>query len=289
MRSLQIAALALAAAQTAHAYVDISPFFMYASSTQTDEARSNGVKWHADQAKLMGPRQKLASASSLTSELSNSLSECDSDHYIIISQPGVTAKDYSSEKVAPALAGLRSENTRTFESLGSIAEVVGSIDTKQWEETLKTHCGIDVVQVDASGPIPSYKSFPRAVHVTMPAPSASRVQKDLSQNDAVFAKLLSMLRSNDYVVLYTTTTPGHSSRPQAEMEQYEMGSEQDNLQYKIHIDMKRDLGMQSRDVKIVGNQTLIDGPLFDKYQFFTPGKSRHSPDCCGYIPPRNSG
>jgi len=33
--------------------------------------------------------------------------------------------------------------------------------------------------------------------------------------------------------------------------------------------MKRDLG--GRAANQTGNQTMIDGTLFDKYQFFTPG------------------
>ena len=48
---------------------------------------------------------------------------------------------------------------------------------------------------------------------------------------------------------------------------YEMESE---IQEAMHIDLRRDLsrGLNKR----ANNETLVDGPLFDKYQFFTPGK-----------------
>ena len=38
----------------------------------------------------------------------------------------------------------------------------------------------------------------------------------------------------------------------------------------VHLDLKRDTDFEPSDSS--GNQTLVDGPLFEKYQFLSPGK-----------------
>jgi hypothetical protein len=42
------------------------------------------------------------------------------------------------------------------------------------------------------------------------------------------------------------------------------------VQETLHTDLRRDLssGLQKR----ANNETLVNGPLFDRYQFLTPGK-----------------
>ena len=40
----------------------------------------------------------------------------------------------------------------------------------------------------------------------------------------------------------------------------------------LHMDLKRDLSMGKRASG--DNITLVDGPLFERYQFFTPGSSQ---------------
>ena len=52
-----------------------------------------------------------------------------------------------------------------------------------------------------------------------------------------------------------------------ETKEYEMESP---LVEVLHSDLKRDLSLHGRAEK-KGNQTMIDGPLFDKYQFLSPG------------------
>merc|ERR1712000_786760 len=80
MRSIQWCALALSAARAAYGYVDTSPFFMFSTSD------------------LLSSANKLSSGEAITSDISSTLSHCPSDHYVLISQPGVSAGDYASCK-----------------------------------------------------------------------------------------------------------------------------------------------------------------------------------------------
>ncbi|KPI45846.1 uncharacterized protein AB675_598 [Cyphellophora attinorum] len=250
MRSLQVAALALAASQSAYGYVDTSPFFMFSTSD------------------LLNSAPKLSSAAAITSEISRTLSLCPSDHYIIVSQPGVTARDYSSKKTTPTLAQrLSSKGSHGVRSSVSIPDVVGEIDTEQWRRSLQSNCKLDVVVVDATaGSIPAYASFPKALHVTMPAPASSTASEALGDNDALLAAILDMLPSSDYTVLYTTS-PSQGKKDAEPAGGYVMDSE---AQEMLHIDLKRDLSPRASNSSS-GNTTLVDGALFERYQFFTPG------------------
>jgi hypothetical protein len=81
-----------------------------------------------------------------------------------------------------------------------------------------------------------------------------------------------MVPVEDYTVLYTTTPISRQAvRVTEPAGDYSMHSE---VQELLHIEMKRDLSTRA---KIVGNQTIIDGPLFEKYQFLTPGKPSCGP------------
>jgi len=203
--------------------------------------------------------------------VSLSLSDCPSDFYVLVSQPGVHAKDYASRKSSPTLAQrLSSKPGSIIRSSVAINDVLGDIDTSSWVELLQTKCGVQLTEIDAAtGAIPTtYGTLPRLLTVYLPAPSTEQRAKDLSQNDAFFASILDMLPSRNFTVLYTTS-PGRSSRRisvPTEEKEYEMESE---IQEAMHIDLKRDLSTYTLGKR--DNQTIVDGPLFEKYQFFTPG------------------
>lgn len=75
-----------------------------------------------------------------------------------------------------------------------------------------------------------------------------------------------------YTVIYTTSPPttGYTSEP-AEPEEYEMDS---LFQAPVHLELKRDMSHQKRASDV--NITLPDGPLFERYQYLTPGASYQS-------------
>ena len=219
----------------------------------------------ANSLSLLSSANKLSSGEAITSDISSTLSHCPSDHYVLISQPGVSAGDYASRKTTPALAQrLSAKHQSNIRSSVSVSEVVGEVDVSRWEQTLERECGAEVLHVDASsGSIPSYKSMPKVLSVAFPAPTTSNRLHDLSVNDAFLESILDMLPSSNYTVLYATTAHG-APEPSAE---HLMDAE---VQNPLHMEMKRDLS--SGLVRRASNQTIVDGPLFEKYQFFTPGR-----------------
>ena len=92
-----------------------------------------------------------------------------------------------------------------------------------------------------------------------------------AHKDNTLSSLLSLLAHRNYTVIYTTSpklSPGSSSESNKESE-YEMASSSEPF---FNTDLKRDLqgNLQKR---LDNNVTLVDGPLFERYQFLTPGKS----------------
>ena len=86
------------------------------------------------------------------------------------------------------------------------------------------------------------------------------------------ASVLDILSSTKYTVLYTTSPNNDAAvHEQTESAPYEMDS---TFQAPVHMELKRDLNHHERAND--GNITLPDGPLFERYQFLSPGMSRLS-------------
>ena len=208
---------------------------------------------------------QLRSGRSLSSDVSSILSQCPTDLYIIVTQPGVRTSDFSSSKT-PALA--RRIAKHSLPSISVFDEVIGNVDINSWHNILESQCGAQIVEVDTVSGIPTQqKTVPVVYNVWLPAPTKT---DDLTDNDAFFASVMDIVPSQTYTVLYVTSPEQMSRRVRvAETGSYEMESQ---IQDSMHVDLRRDLssGMQKR----ADNETLVDGALFDKYQFLTPGKGR---------------
>ena|SRR2546423_6796612 len=95
------------------------------------------------------PNAQLQSAGSLTSTISDVLSQCPSDVYVLVVQPGVSASDYTRPANAPTLARYMTASQKTsVRSSASIADVVGVIDTGRWQEVLEKDCGATTYKID---------------------------------------------------------------------------------------------------------------------------------------------
>lgn len=71
---------------------------------------------------------------------------------------------------------------------------------------------------------------------------------------------------DNYTIIYSTT-PVHNFAPE------EMPSYEADFMELFHMDLKR---QSTFDDSVPENDTIPDPrPLFEKYQFFTPGKCRH--------------
>ena len=81
----------------------------------------------------------------------------------------------------------------------------------------------------------------------------------------MLASFLSRPPSPKFTVIYITS-PG-SAEGVEEPVAYEMDTPMSPM---AHIELKRSLGLEERNG--TSNITLPSGPLFEKYQYFTPGK-----------------
>ena len=84
--------------------------------------------------------------------------------------------------------------------------------------------------------------------------------------DRSMSSVLDLLSNRNYTVVYTTTPEVSSINRQGTLKQYEMYDHDQSL----HTDLKRDITPQPLESR--SNQTLVDGPLFERYQFLSPGK-----------------
>ena len=89
----------------------------------------------------------------------------------------------------------------------------------------------------------------------------------LMLSDAFLASILDVMSSKKYTVIYTTSP---ATAPQiiehAEPDSYEMDSV---FQAPVHVELKRDFSHRKRASNT--NITLPDGPLFERYQYLSPG------------------
>ena len=89
----------------------------------------------------------------------------------------------------------------------------------------------------------------------------------LTSSDAFLASVIDLLSSNKYTVIYTTSpSTAIPLTDSTEPESYEMDS---TFQAPVHMELKRDHSYHKR----ASNQTIIlpDGPLFERYQYLSPG------------------
>ncbi len=93
--------------------------------------------------------------------------------------------------------------------------------------------------------------------------------------DLFLVNLLEMLPSQNYTVLYTTTRSGTKAQVHDEKSPlYEMDYSMSPL---AHIELKRDVDFHTQTSPTNGT---INAPLFERYQFFTPGLCIPGPTGC---------
>ncbi|KAK0516786.1 hypothetical protein JMJ35_001389 [Cladonia borealis] len=247
-----LGALALSAA-IVEAFKDTSPFFLFSTS------------------ELLTSSPDLISASRLSEIVIPELTKCTSETYIIVSQPGVGAADYENKRSAPHLRKRLLGDDKSIRSSLVVKDVLGWLDVDDLSGAVQNGCGAAHLRVDAStGQFTILDdSRPQVITVDFPAPPAGvgRSQK-LVENDAFLSSMLDLLSPKTrYTVIYTTSPPttSHPSE-QAEPEEYEMDS---LFQAPVHLELKRDMSHQKRASD--ANITLPNGPLFERYQYLTPG------------------
>ncbi|KAI4141400.1 MAG: hypothetical protein L6R39_005360 [Caloplaca ligustica] len=198
-------------------------------------------------AELLTTSPQIISASSLSASILPHLATCPSDTYVIVTQPGVHAEDYRDGYLAPHLRRKVQGEDKTIRSSVSVTDVLGVVDTEAIVREVEERCGAALLKVDAS--------------------------------NAFLSSLLDLLPTSKYTVIYTTmpssSTPGPS--PDLESETYEMDT---SFSSQTHMELKRanspdkgeiSHGKRANDTS-GGNITLVDGALFERYAFLSPGE-----------------
>ncbi|KAL8724710.1 MAG: hypothetical protein Q9166_007798 [cf. Caloplaca sp. 2 TL-2023] len=248
----------IVSASLANAFRDTSPFFMFSTS------------------ELLTSTSQISTASTIQDTIKSQLSICPSDTYIVVTQPGVHAEDYSDRYAAPHLRRKVLGEDERVESTMSVTDVVGKVDAEALVDAMKDDCGAALLRVDAST-----GSFtiaddpkPRVIKLDFPAlPTSSKERSSkLKENDIFLSSILDLLPTSKYTVIYTTTPS--TSMPSSqdthnEPEMYEMDTSFSSSQ--SHMGIKRDFAIHNKGTEDSGNVTLPDAPLFERYQYFTPG------------------
>lgn len=234
-----------------NAFKDTSPFFLFSTS------------------ELLASSPDLTSAETLSKVIIPELEACTSDTYVIVSQPGANALDYR-DRASPYLQMKMLGNDKSIRSSLAVREVVGELSAGHLSSVIQEKCGAGHLRVDAStGSFAiSEDSKPRVINLDFPPlPSGDGRYQKLIENDAFLASFLDLISSNKFTVVYTTTPSNAAYQPAStESESYEMDAQ---FQAPVHMELKRDLSNTKRASE--GNITLPEGPLFERYQFLSPG------------------
>lgn len=106
--------------------------------------------------RLLTPTAQLQSAASLTTDIARIISQCQSNVYVLVTQPGVSGSTYTSPENAPELARYMTADPKTsVRSSSSIADIAGTLDTNRWQEILEKECGVTTFHLDTNSMIPN--------------------------------------------------------------------------------------------------------------------------------------
>lgn len=221
--------------------------------------------------------------------------DCASDAYILVSQPGVSADDFSSKTAAPHLRrrlgfGSAPDPDVTFKSV--IPEVVGLADSSLLRKRLQTSCNAKLSYLDYSSgdlALPEQGQTPSVLVIDLPALPSTNVPKaraaELAKHDSFLDSVIERLSSASYTLVVTTTPiPEASSTSVIEKARqyaaslldthkdhvYDTDAEtQDFPVSALHTDLKRQLHNKRQDSS---NDTEYNNrALFEKYSFLNAG------------------
>ena len=127
----------------------------------------------------------------------------------------------------------------------------------------------------------SLPTFPLLLLQPLSSPSSTHINTN-TVIDSILARVIDLLPSSSkYTIIYTTTpsnaTPQRHGHGAVEPDDYEMEAVLHGHGHG-HGELKRDLKGGRKQKRQEGeggkgNETLPEGPLFERYQFLSPGTS----------------
>ncbi|KAJ9645214.1 hypothetical protein H2201_000990 [Coniosporium apollinis] len=245
----RIGALALSATLVS-AFRDTSPLFMFSDSPLPNSIATT----------------QLALSGQLSSQIESSLADCPSDTYIIVSQPGVSAADFSDRLSTPHLRDYIDRHGGVQSSV-TVPEVVGTIGTDALLQRLAQKCKATTITVDSEKRhINMGKASPRAVKVDFPVlPSHGEERTaELGRRDSYLDATIAAAGER-FTVIYTTTPPSSEQLAATQHKTQVVYEMDESYPEAYHMDLKRDVSSHAE------NNTASNLPLFEKYQFLSSG------------------
>ncbi|RYP24510.1 hypothetical protein DL765_000530 [Monosporascus sp. GIB2] len=225
---------------TVHAFSDSSPFILFSTAKLPEPASLD---------QLQSSSQVMESAKGL-------LKSCPTTRYLVVSQPNLNAAHLVAGQAVPNLY----QRLERAESRLSIAEVIGDLDVKELSDFIRESCDgksatVDVLEL---GPIATTQSATALKENGMSRAILFRqtANVDCGADDQLGAVLEQYQAEGSYTVIY-------AAGPRTEAPKTYTAEFQDSA----HVELKRQL-------QHLGKRALNDTsnlPLFEKYQFFTPG------------------
>ncbi|RFU36136.1 hypothetical protein B7463_g201, partial [Scytalidium lignicola] len=245
MRLSTAATLAASVALT-HAFTDTSPFIYLSSSPNPSISSSKS-------------QPQLQSVSSVLHPVVEHLRSCPTDNYIVIKQAGISASDLSPPSSSSS-SGSGTDNAghlrhivsdERWQTRVSVSEVVGLTHdvAEQFAANIRTSC--EGMKKEVTIVEREYEDVP--------------VEKEargvaLRNNDIEAFNAVRDAAGQSYTIIYLSTPPTR------EVIVDEVTTYDAMFNTPLKMDLKRDLRIRA------DNHTRFDRrPLFEKYQFFTPG------------------
>ncbi|KAK5100708.1 hypothetical protein LTR70_001391 [Exophiala xenobiotica] len=258
MYTALLSALALAVS-CAYGYENSSPLFIYSTSSLKIDSIPD-----------------LASASTIEPILLDSLKSCPTKNYLVVSQPGVSADDFSTSRNTPLLRDRLSMTLPGQTSL-QVRDVIDRLDPSVITEHIAKTCSRSTLHIDTTSMIiPDFQgnTQERVFHAEMPALHVNLSPDErhviLLQHDTYLSSMIdTYFKNEDYTLIYATTSvhAQQNSIPASESQEYEAELPVADMMHSGEL--RRSLA--KRKEGLTSNQTVVDGPLFDKYQFLSPG------------------
>ncbi|KAI0472013.1 BIG1-domain-containing protein [Xylariaceae sp. FL0804] len=185
-------------------------------------------------------REPLQPSSRVLASTKQLLASCPTDRYLLVSQPNLNlahleSQTSSTSSLTDALGGA--------EDAWTVAEVAGELELKQIASYIREHCGVKSSAIDEIG--------------LAPLPSAGS-EAVLADNDDKLGMVMEQYKAEgSYTVIYTGGP--RTEHPEEYKPEFQQGHT--NTELKRHLNSAVRRQDKSRDTR----------PLFEKYQYFTPG------------------
>ncbi|KAI0379947.1 BIG1-domain-containing protein [Hypomontagnella monticulosa] len=189
--------------------------------------------------KLPAKHDQIQSSGDANLHMNKLLEGCPTSRYLIVSQPNLNAGDLAAKDAVPNLR----RSLGNAKARYTVSEVIGQLNTKDISSTIRNYCD-GVVE-------------PFIDELELAALPSTNGAGTLKENDDNLGMVLEQYeREGSYSVIYV-------GGPRKETPQ----TYKPEFQEPVHTELKRQLhGVQRR-----ADNSTRNLPLFEKYQYFTPG------------------